>query len=100
MAKKLISTKAIVCTIAAVCLICLITSALAFGIDMGHDCVGEECFICLCVSLREHIFRVLLAAAVVSIVCTEEAIRAIRQNDGEDICTVATPVRLKVKLSN
>lgn len=39
--------------LAALCLFVCVTTALPSD-DMAHECVGEQCFLCLCLSLRQN----------------------------------------------
>lgn len=83
-----------------VCLFVFVVSALASGLDMGHECTGEDCLICMAVSLREKLFTQLLLVAailtlgVVSVKASAEAAKT------TPLPVTDTPVCLKVKLSD
>ena len=90
----------------SVCL-ALLLSVLLFvvfsfipGVCADHDCEGERCFICLCVSACKNLSDVFLISACAFLVFAPEALSATRISESTDLfITEQTPVFLKVKLS-
>ena len=94
------SIRVLAAVLAALCLIAL---ALSFSLQCGrvHECAKEDCAVCLVVAVQKEIVRLLLAlalaAGVLILGCGCYAIASYKAG----ACRVcATPVRLKVKLSN
>ncbi len=84
--------------LAAVCLLsCVMEAPPVHSLD--HDCTGEGCPVCLCISLREVLasLTVLLAAVHLAICLARVPIRGCRPLFSPRRWT---PVFLKVKLSN
>jgi len=101
MTKRTNAIRLLTTFVALICLFCFITSALASGFDKSHDCAGERCMICLCISLREHIFSALLIFAALSFICgIDPILLGVPATSVESDSAVMTPVCLKVKLSN
>ena len=101
MTKRMNTIRLLTVFVALICLFCFITSALASGFDKSHDCIGDSCMICLCISLREHIFSALLIFAALSVICGIMPIFTdVPVISAKSVFTVATPVCLKVKLSD
>ena len=100
MKKSILRTRTLFICLVVTCIILFLTSALASGIEMGHECTGENCLTCMAVSLRENITAsLILLAAVFGVVLTLEKYPSAKQ---EEQCAPlsVTPVCLKVKLSN
>ena len=92
--------KIILYLLVSVCLFVFVASALTSGIDMGHDCSGEDCLICIAISLREKLFTNLLPVAVILALW---ALTVKTATEPAKLCPLPvtdTPVCLKVKLSN
>ena len=84
----------------SVCLFVFVASALASGMDMGHECTGEDCLICMAISLREELFTNLLPVAAILALW---ALTVKTATEPARLCPIPvtdTPVCLKVKLSN
>ena len=84
----------------AISILSFVTVTLASGFDVGHECAGEDCLICLGISLRENmtdillIFASLLSLFALIVFAYHVSIITVSSFTSE------TPVRLKVKLSN
>ena len=89
----------LVCLIAA-CLALFLASALASGIEMGHECTGENCLICMAISLREKALHTLFLLIAVSGIVLVLAENVAISRDEQTFLVPVTPVCLKVKLSN
>ena len=87
--------------LAAFCLFTFVASALLSGMAADHECIGEDCPICMAVSLCRHILRALALLASVGLAAT-----LIRIGLSHGLCArprvfaPMTPVTLKVKLLN
>ena len=85
---------------AIVCIFAFITLTLASGFDMGHECSGEDCRICMVANLCDNALRYLFISASaiavfdLSIIVYRIFITTV------SVPLSATPVRLKVKLSD
>ena len=85
---------------ATVCVLAFITLTLTSGIEMGHECSGEDCRICMIANLCENVLRYLLissyaiAVLALSIILCRTFITIVSAS------LTATPIRLKVKLSD
>ena len=96
LAQRLIPLLLVVCLF-----FCLITASLASGIDADHECMGEHCFICLSIALREQIKVGLsiLTAMFSALTCLVFFKGSVTET--EDVFTaLRSPVCLKVKLLN
>ena len=84
--------------VALACLFSFFMGALSDCVPQEHDCHGEDCFICLCLSLAEH------AVAVIAVFAPLTYLLLFFKNkaycEAENVFVLATPVRLKVKLSD
>ena len=84
--------------LAAVCLLCCLSEGLPRH-GMDHACSGEDCLVCLCVSLREMLSAIAIVLAGLHFtVCFLRAYI----HPGSSLVSprLWTPVCLKVKLSN
>ena len=90
---------AVLIILAVVCLFSFVMGALSDCAPSEHDCHGEDCFLCLCLSLAEHAsaWLTLLAFSVAG-VCLLAQKAACHTADA--LFSATTPVRLKVKLSD
>ena len=84
----------------SVCLFVFVASALASGMDMGHECTGEDCLICMAISLREELFTQLLPVAVIFALWALITKASAESSETYPLPVTDTPVCLKVKLSN
>lgn len=95
------SARLIILVLIAVCFFAFIASALASGLNLGHECTGDDCLVCMAISLRERVssWLVLLVSSL-SIL----ALATIKERVDHSACRFfpipATPVCLKVKLSD
>lgn len=84
--------------LALVCLVSFFIGALSDCASGEHECHGENCFICLCRSFAEH------AVAVIAVFAPLTYLLLFFKNkaycEAENVFVLATPVRLKVKLSD
>ena len=94
------SAKIFVLLLAFICLMTFITPTLASGHDMSHDCKGEACLICLAISISGNILRFLVILACAFAIVSILAVSQKAPVTDESHATIATPVRLKVKLSD
>ena len=92
--------KAFVIFLAFVCLLAFIAPTLASGHDISHDCKGEDCLICLAISISGNTLRFLVILACAFAIISIFAISLKAPVTDESYTTIATPVRLKVKLSD
>ena len=87
--------------LAVVCLFIFTASALASGHDMGHECTGEDCLICIALSVREKALASIVLLAVVAFALTLSLSSVFVEDIAKSInSALKTPVRLKVKLSD
>jgi hypothetical protein len=101
MLKNISVKKDLTLIITAVCLLCIVMSALAYGIGIGHDCAGESCSICFFISTRDDVFKALcIFAAVFFLPLTTLFLCGVHINNDSPAFSTETPVRLKVKLSD
>lgn len=84
--------------LALVCLVFFFVGALSDCASGEHDCQGEDCFVCLCLSFAEHAVAVLLVFAL--LVLSPLFLKSKIYCEAEPDFILATPVRLKVKLSD
>ncbi|MBQ8174762.1 MAG: hypothetical protein IJ009_05105 [Clostridia bacterium] len=89
---------AVLALLALVYLFSFFTGVLSDCAPDAHDCRGDDCFICLCLSLAEHAVAVIavFAALPLSSLCFKNK----TYREAECDFVLATPVRLKVKLSD
>lgn len=89
---------AIAWLLAAVCLLYCVSGALPMH-SLDHTCTGEDCLVCLCISLREALatMSVLLAGLYFTVCFVRSYVHR-----GYTLLSPRrwTPVCLKVKLSN
>lgn len=84
-----------------VCLFIFIACALASGIDIGHECTGDNCLICMAISLHEKAVHTLgLFVAVVSAFALVLTAKLPHVCAEQHSYASVIPVCLKVKLSN
>ena len=97
---KLKSFKTLAVILAIVCVLAFIAPTLASGHIAGHDCKGEDCLMCLAISMSRNTLRFLmiLASAIAIIPIFAIACRAFITVESSSV--IETPVRLKVKLSD
>lgn len=97
---KVKSFKTLAVILAIVCVLAFIAPTLASGHTTGHDCKGEDCLLCLAVSMSSNTLRFLmiLASAIAIISIFAVAYRAFITVESSSV--IETPVRLKVKLSD
>ncbi|MBQ8407913.1 MAG: hypothetical protein IJY39_03525 [Clostridia bacterium] len=93
-------SKALIIFMIAVFLFTFITSALASGPIIGHECTGENCLICMAISLRERSVLPMLLLCMLLAVMPLSAALLLRAHSEQGIYNPVTPVCLKVKLSN
>ena len=87
--------------LAVVCLFIFTASALVSGHNMGHECTGEDCLICIALPVREKALASIVLLAVVAFALTLSPSSSYIENTVNFINTAfKTPVRLKVKLSD
>ncbi len=95
------SLRSLALLLAVVCLFIFTASALASGHNMGHECTGEDCLICIALSVREKALASIVLLAVVAFALTLSPSSSYIENTVNFINTAfKTPVRLKVKLSD
>lgn len=83
------------------CLFCFLTYAASFNASPAHECTGEQCPICLCVTLHEQLLRAL--TVLTSLYCLFMAVIALQRlplRSPSSLREARSPVFLKVKLSN
>ncbi len=89
---------AIAWLLAGVCLLCCVSGALPMH-SLDHACTGEDCLVCLCISLREVLAAI---SVLLSVLCF--AVCFVRPHVHRSCILLSprrwTPVCLKVKLSN
>ena len=85
----------------AVCLFVFFASALASGHISEHTCTGDDCLVCLAISVRESSLRPLihLACVITLVACLTVTMLAQVRSALFNYAT-ETPVCLKVKLSD
>lgn len=98
MSRKYPNARLLALLLAVLCLFGCVTVALSFG-DMDHDCAGEQCFLCLCLSLRQGMADVLALPASLCVLVYFVFKWGIPH---QNVIVPAswTPVCLKVKLSD
>lgn len=100
MKKSILRTRALLMCLVITCLVLFLTSALASGIEISHECTGDNCLVCTAISLREKaLISLVLLTAVFGIVLKLEKDPSPKHEEQRAIHSV-TPVCLKVKLSN
>ena len=87
--------------LAAVLALVLLFSALFIALEAHHDCQGDDCAICACISICQDLLRQLSVAALVLglallLNCTVRALAFTVRT----AITFSTPITLKVKLSD
>lgn len=96
--RKSIGFRFLALLLALVCLFCAFTASHAVS-SLSHECEGKFCFLCLCISVREHFlssyFPVSSALFLLVVLIKLE-------HTLEDVIFPAfwTPVCLRVKLSD
>ena len=90
-----------ICVLVVLCALIFVVSSFASGMCRDHDCAGEQCAICLCISIMENISRILavVLASVPALALTVIVVRAFGHGASLDFAD-KTPVCLKVKLSD
>ena len=94
--------RSIVCVAILLGVISLTVFSFISGVCAEHDCTGEQCFVCLCVSIQKNLSGVFLIAAGACFVVFALIAFSGRQTPERTDVSIAeqTPVYLKVKLSN
>lgn len=94
------SIRAFALILALICVLAFIAPTLASGHTTGHDCKGEDCLTCLAISMSSNSLRFLMILASAIAIFSLSAIIHRAFVTIESPFSVATPVRLKVKLSD
>ena len=85
----------------AVCLFAYAVTVLPLRVDVPHECRGDSCFVCLCISLCERFAGFLLLTQVAGVAFfVLFACKFSIYSTADCRFAVHTPVCLKVKLSN
>ena len=84
----------------AVLLFIFIATALASGLNMGHECTGEDCLICMAISLRKRSIHPMLLLCMISVLSLFLIAKPTAASPRFTVFVPITPVCLKVKLSN
>ena len=87
--------------VALACLAFFTLSTFSAGMLIGHECAGEDCVVCFCLSVRQHMEEIATVLALV-VVCSGLIIAArrfVRRMMALQIAS-CTLVCLKVKLSD
>ena len=95
------STKAIAIIFAAVVLFSMLFSTYIIASDAHHDCIGEECPICVQMHVAQNIVNKLSTAIIITaavlFLCVALHICSYAY---EHIIVEKSPIRLKVKMQN
>ncbi len=81
----------------ALCLFAFSTYALTSGVLADHECTGEHCAVCLCMTLREQFQQLLLAAVLLGGLLTVCCALRVEKCVWLSLRALWTPVCLKVK---
>jgi hypothetical protein len=94
--------RSIVCVAILLGVISLTVFSFIPGVCADHDCMGEQSFVCRCVSIHKNLSGVLLiAAGACFVVFAFIAFSGSHSPERIDVSIAEqTPVYLKVKLSN
>jgi hypothetical protein len=94
--------RSVICVSILLGVISLTVFSFIPGVCADHDCTGEQCFVCLCVSIQKNLSGVFLIAAGACFVVFALIAFSGRQTPERTDVSIAeqTPVYLKVKLSN
>jgi hypothetical protein len=93
--------RSIVCVAILLGVISLIVFSFIPGVCADHDCTGEQCFVCLCVSIQKNLsgMFLILTGAFFAFAPVAFSRRCIFEK-ADNFIVEQTPVYLKVKLSN
>ena len=98
---KMLAYRSLLLLLVAVCLFAYAVTVLPLRFDIPHECRGDSCFICLCISLCERLAGSLLLLTAVGLTLAILFSAKFCIYCAADYDFVAhTPVCLKVKLSN
>ena len=92
--------KSVLYLVIAVLLFIFIVNALASGLNMGHECTGEDCLVCLAISLRKRSVQPMLLLCIISVLSLSAIAKLVVASPRLAVFVPITLVCLKVKLSN
>ena len=94
-------TKHAALIIALMLFVVMLFSALFIAHEIHHDCTGEGCSVCAMLAVCENMLKNISAAAAAAAVLTAAVFVIIKTLETASVfCPAATPVSLKVKLSD
>ena len=93
--------RSVICVSILLGVISLTVFSFIPGVCADHDCTGEQCFVCLCVSIQKNLsgMFLILTGAFFAFVPVAFSRRCIFEK-ADNFIVEQTPVYLKVKLSN
>ena len=87
--------------LALMLLFVMLISALFIARNAHHDCKGEGCSVCAIIAVCENMLKNISSAAAAAAVLTAAVFVIIKTLETASVfCPAATPVSLKVKLSD
>ena len=94
-------TKHAALIIALMLFVVMLFSALFIAHETHHCCTGENCSVCAILAVCENMLKNISAAAAAAAVLTAAVFVIIKTLETASVfCPAATPVSLKVKLSD
>jgi len=94
-------TKHAAMIIALMLFVVMLFSALFIAHETHHDCTGEGCSVCTILAVCENMLKNISAAAAAAAVLTAAVFAIVKTLETASVfCPEATPVSLKVKLSD
>lgn len=94
-------TKHAALIIALMLFVVMLFSALFIAHETHHDCTGEGCSVCAMLAVCENMLKNISVAAAAAAVLTAAVFVFVKSLEAAAVfCPAATPVSLKVKLSD
>ena len=94
-------TKHAALIIALMLFVVMLFSALFIAHETQHECTGDGCSVCAILAVCENMLKNISAAAAAAAVLTAAVFVIIKTLETASVfCPAATPVSLKVKLSD